>query len=96
MAKKWRTVGDYSVRYGKNPGDDESDRAWRVFDENDDVHEESDEYESEDDAVVQAEELWNAHQCGELVEEITSQLDGFDDLETLQAIAKLVGLEGGA
>ena len=86
MGKKYQQVGPYDIRYGKKPDDPDSESGWRVF-EDGDAEDWSNVYDSEDEAVERANELW----AEVLKEEITNNLP--DDVDELQAILKLINGE---
>jgi len=86
VAKKYQTVGPYDIRCGKDPDDPDSERGWRVF-EDGDAYNWNEVYDSEDEAVDRANELW----AEVLQEEITNSLP--DDVDVLQAILKLINDE---
>lgn len=83
MAKKKQTVGLFEVRYGKDPGDPDSEKGWRLYRDGA-VYGGTNVHEDEDDAIQQAEEA-----SVEIIkDEIYNALP--DDLESLLPIYKFV------
>jgi hypothetical protein len=89
-AKKEENVGDYTVRYGKDPDDPDSVAGWRIFTDSDEIHEESDVWGTKEEAIEAARDILNREQCEELKEQITVALEGCEEPETLKQILALL------
>ena len=87
MGKKHQTVGPFELRFGKNPGDPDSERGWRIYEDGDVYDDEV--FDCEEDAESSAEQTWSER----LQEEITENLPS--DVDDLQAILKFINEQVG-
>jgi hypothetical protein len=87
MAKtKEIAVYGYSIRFGKDPDDPDSEKGWRVCVEDGAFFDASDVYEDQADAEEEAARLW----AEQLAEEVADDVRYCDDVDTLNAIRKML------